>query len=90
MVEAGGPAKRRPGGSIKVIGLGCGAATEAAGVDLTLGLEARISDQPLVSNPSRVTAAGLAERHPQYRDQPFARVLVLRIVGVAGWGAATS
>lgn len=32
-------------------------------------------------------AAGLAERYPQYRDQPFARVLVLRIVGVAGWSA---
>jgi len=35
-------------------------------------------------------AAGLAERYPQYRDQPFARVLVLRIVGVAGWAAAAS
>ena len=32
-------------------------------------------------------AARLAERYPQYRDQPFARVLVLRIVGVAGWAA---
>ena len=32
-------------------------------------------------------AAALAERYPQYRDQPFARVLVLRIVGVAGWAA---
>jgi hypothetical protein len=32
-------------------------------------------------------AAGLAERYPQYRDQPFARVLVLRIVGVTGWAA---
>ncbi len=30
-------------------------------------------------------AAGLAERYPQYRDQPFHRVLVLRIVGVTGW-----
>jgi hypothetical protein len=35
-------------------------------------------------------AAGLAERFPQYRDQPFARVLVLRIVGVAGWAAGAS
>jgi Pyridoxamine 5'-phosphate oxidase len=34
-------------------------------------------------------AAGLAGRYPQYRDQPFARVLVLRIVGVTGW-AGTS
>jgi len=33
-------------------------------------------------------AAGLAERYPQYRDEPFARVLVLRIVGVTGWAAA--
>src|SRR5439155_16121223 len=30
-------------------------------------------------------AARLAERYPQYRDQPFVRVLVLRIVGVTGW-----
>ena len=35
-------------------------------------------------------AAGLAERYPQYRDQPFARVLVLRIVGVSGWAAGAS
>jgi PPOX class probable F420-dependent enzyme len=32
-------------------------------------------------------AAALAERYPQYRDQPFARVLVLRIVGITGWTA---
>jgi hypothetical protein len=32
-------------------------------------------------------AAGLAGRYPQYRDEPFARVLVLRIVAVAGWTA---
>ena len=39
---------------------------------------------------SRETAlAGrLAGRYPQYQDQPFARVLVLRIVGVTGWAAA--
>jgi hypothetical protein len=30
----------------------------------------------------------LAGRYPQYHDQPFARVLVLRIVGVVGWAAA--
>ena len=35
-------------------------------------------------------AAGLAERYPQYRDQPFDRMLVLRIVGVAGWAAGAS
>jgi PPOX class probable F420-dependent enzyme len=33
-------------------------------------------------------AARLAERYAQYRDRPFARVLVLRIVGVTGWAAA--
>jgi PPOX class probable F420-dependent enzyme len=32
-------------------------------------------------------AAGLAERYEQYRDQPFTRVLVLRIVGMTGWAA---
>ncbi len=30
-------------------------------------------------------AAGLAGRYPQYRDQPFSHVLVLRIVGISGW-----
>ncbi len=30
-------------------------------------------------------AARLAERYPQYRNQPFHRVLVLRIVGLTGW-----
>ncbi len=33
-------------------------------------------------------AAALARRYPQYRDQPFVRVLVFRIVGVTGWAAA--
>ena len=32
----------------------------------------------------------LARRYPQYRDQPFDRMLVLRIVAVTGWAAATS
>ena len=32
-------------------------------------------------------AVRLTRRYPQYRDQPFVRVLVLRIVGVAGWAA---
>lgn len=30
-------------------------------------------------------AADLAERYPQYRDRPFARVLVFRIVGLTEW-----
>ncbi|HET7399425.1 MAG TPA: pyridoxamine 5'-phosphate oxidase family protein [Intrasporangium sp.] len=29
----------------------------------------------------------LASRYAQYRDQPFVRVLVLRVVGVTGWAA---
>jgi hypothetical protein len=33
-------------------------------------------------------AARLAERFEQYRDQPFDRVLLLRIVGVTGWAAS--
>ena len=32
-------------------------------------------------------AVQLARRYPQYRGQPFERVLVLRIVGVVGWAA---
>ena len=32
-------------------------------------------------------AARLAGRYPQYRHQPFDRVLVLQIVGVTGWAA---
>lgn len=32
----------------------------------------------------------LAGRYPQYRDQPFARVLVLRVAGLTGWAAGDS
>ena len=35
-------------------------------------------------------ATQLAGRYAQYRDQPFDRVLVLRIVGVVGWAAGTN
>jgi PPOX class probable F420-dependent enzyme len=35
-------------------------------------------------------AARLADRYPQYRGQPFERVLLLHIVGVTGWAGATS
>jgi hypothetical protein len=31
----------------------------------------------------------LADKYPQYGDQPFARVLVLRVVGLTGWSAAS-
>ncbi|MEX2627785.1 MAG: pyridoxamine 5'-phosphate oxidase family protein [Ilumatobacteraceae bacterium] len=30
----------------------------------------------------------LAERYLQYRDQPFTRVLVLRVTGINGWAAS--
>jgi hypothetical protein len=33
-------------------------------------------------------AARLAGRYPQYQDQPFARILVLHVVGVVGWAAS--
>lgn len=33
-------------------------------------------------------ASHLADRYPQYRSQPFHRLLVLRIVGVTGWAAS--
>jgi len=33
-------------------------------------------------------AAGLARRYPQYRDQPFVRVLTFRIVDITGWSAS--
>ena len=42
------------------------------------------------TDTGRATALAvlLAGRYPQYRNQPFARVLVLRIVGMSGWGGA--
>ena len=48
--------------------------------------ELRWQGDPAASRVS-ARAARLAGRYPQYQDQPFARVLVLRIVGVAGWAA---
>jgi hypothetical protein len=35
-------------------------------------------------------AARLAGRYPQYQEQPFARVLVLQLAGLAGWAASWS
>ncbi len=39
--------------------------------------------------PDRVGAlsAALAARYPQYRHQPFARLIILRLVEVNGWSA---
>ena len=35
-------------------------------------------------------AARLASAFPQYRDQPFARLLLLHVVGVSGWAARST
>jgi Pyridoxamine 5'-phosphate oxidase len=32
-------------------------------------------------------SANLSVRYPQYRDRPFARLIILRIVDVTGWSA---
>jgi hypothetical protein len=40
-----------------------------------------------VADKAADLAAALAGRYPQYRDEPFARVLVLCVVGLAGWAA---
>jgi PPOX class probable F420-dependent enzyme len=40
------------------------------------------------SDRTDALAALLAERYPQYADQPFEQVLVLRIVAVTGWSAS--
>ena len=47
----------------------------------------RWQDDPAVSREADL-AARLAQAYPQYRDQPFSRVLVLRVAGVTGWAAA--
>lgn len=40
--------------------------------------------------PDRESSLGaqLAGRYPQYREKPFASVLVLRVLGVTGWAAS--
>ncbi len=43
--------------------------------------------QPAADELTAVLAARLARRYPQYHDQPFARLLLLRIVGLTGWAA---
>jgi PPOX class probable F420-dependent enzyme len=42
-------------------------------------------DDAAAPDRAMALAARLAERYPQYRDQPFARVLLLRIVALTGW-----
>jgi hypothetical protein len=48
--------------------------------------ELRWEADPTVDRADRLSAR-LAETFPQYRDQPFAQVLVLRLVRVTGWTA---
>jgi PPOX class probable F420-dependent enzyme len=50
--------------------------------------ELRRQDEAAAERPAAL-ADQLARRYPQYRDRPFARVLVLRIVAVTGWTAAS-
>jgi PPOX class probable F420-dependent enzyme len=50
-------------------------------------VRAELRFQGDAAGPEAALAARLAERFPQYSDQPFDRVLVLRIAGVTGWKA---
>ncbi|MFM2073398.1 MAG: hypothetical protein RLZZ623_3662 [Actinomycetota bacterium] len=45
------------------------------------------ADSSIAGRRKGALAARLADRYAQYRDQPFDRLLVLRIVGVTGWAA---
>lgn len=49
----------------------------------------RLADDtaPSASDLVERMADQLAERHVQYREHPFARILVFRIEAVAGWAA---
>ena len=51
-------------------------------------VRAELRFQPDADDRQEVLAARLAERYPQYERRPFARVLVLRIVGITGWAAS--
>ena len=42
----------------------------------------------VATDQATALAARLAERYRQYRDEPFDRLLQLRIVAVTGWAAA--
>jgi PPOX class probable F420-dependent enzyme len=50
-------------------------------------VRAELRFQGAATGREAALAAGLAQRYSQYRDQPFARVLVLRIAGITGWQA---
>jgi hypothetical protein len=53
-------------------------------------VRAELQWQGDVADRAAALATLLAQRYAQYRDQPFARVLVFHIVGVTGWSAAGS
>ncbi len=51
-------------------------------------VRAQLRWQPDPGTDRETELAGLlAERYPQYRDRPFAKLLVLRVIGVTGWAA---
>lgn len=51
-------------------------------------VRAELRWEPDQASRAAALAVRLAGRYPQYQDQPFARVLVLRITGLTGWAAA--
>jgi len=53
-------------------------------------VRAELRWQGAAAGQAAALAARLAALYPQYWDQPFARVLVLRIVGVTGWAAGAT
>ncbi|MGA9275532.1 pyridoxamine 5'-phosphate oxidase family protein [Ilumatobacter sp.] len=53
-------------------------------------VRAELRWQPDAADRASALSDRLAERYSQYRDQPFARVLVLEVVAVSGWAASTT
>jgi hypothetical protein len=53
-------------------------------------VRAELRWQPDAPDRANSLAAQLAERYEQYRDQPFAGILVLQIIAIAGWSASAS
>lgn len=51
-------------------------------------VRANLICEPDTADRAAALSGLLADRYPQYRDQPFVRVLVLQIVGVSGWAAS--
>ncbi len=51
-------------------------------------VRAELRWQPGADDEAADLAQRLARAYPQYRDQPFTRILVLRIMGISGWSAA--